>query len=98
MAIDCDASCYGSTNARECRCRIFIELIDWPLLRDLKATPAEYKAGLDLCIVRRLALEARERHLCEAHASRRGPFRLIWMKPGAIEAYFIPYHRTSSSL
>jgi hypothetical protein len=28
--------------------RIFIELINWPFLSELKSTPAEYKAGLDL--------------------------------------------------
>jgi hypothetical protein len=27
--------------------RIFIELINWPFLSELKGTPAEYKAGLD---------------------------------------------------
>ena len=32
--------------------RIFIELINWPFLHDLKGTPAEYKAGLDLAIER----------------------------------------------
>jgi hypothetical protein len=32
--------------------RIFIELINWPFLHDLKGSPAEYKAGLDLAITR----------------------------------------------
>jgi hypothetical protein len=32
--------------------RIFIELINWPFLHDLKGNPAEYKAGLDLAIAR----------------------------------------------
>ena len=32
--------------------RIFIELLNAPMLYDLKATPAEYKAGLDLAIER----------------------------------------------
>jgi hypothetical protein len=32
--------------------RIFIELINWPFLLDLKGSPAEYKAGLDLAIAR----------------------------------------------
>jgi hypothetical protein len=32
--------------------RIFIELINWPFLSELKGTPAEYKAGLDLAINR----------------------------------------------
>ena len=27
--------------------RIFIELIDWPFLSEHKASPAEYKAGLE---------------------------------------------------
>ena len=31
---------------------IFIELINWPFLYELKGTPAEYKAGLDLAIER----------------------------------------------
>jgi hypothetical protein len=32
--------------------RIFIELVNWPFLHELKGTPAEYKAGLDLTIAR----------------------------------------------
>ncbi|WP_316188342.1 MULTISPECIES: hypothetical protein [unclassified Bradyrhizobium] len=32
--------------------RIFIEKINWPMLADLKAAPAEYKAGLDLAVAR----------------------------------------------
>ena len=32
--------------------QIDIELINWPMLRDFKATQAEYQAGLDLCIER----------------------------------------------
>ena len=32
--------------------RIFIELINWPFLSELKGTLAEYKAGLDLAITR----------------------------------------------
>jgi hypothetical protein len=32
--------------------RIFIELINAPMLGEHKATPAEYKAGLDLAIER----------------------------------------------
>jgi hypothetical protein len=32
--------------------RIFIEKINWPFLHDLKGTPGEYKAGLDLAIAR----------------------------------------------
>jgi hypothetical protein len=30
--------------------RIHIEKINWPMLHDLKATPAEYRAGLDYAI------------------------------------------------
>ncbi len=32
--------------------RIFIELINWPFLHELKGTPAEYGAGLALAIER----------------------------------------------
>jgi hypothetical protein len=32
--------------------RIFIELINGPFLFDMRGTPAEYKAGLDLAIAR----------------------------------------------
>jgi hypothetical protein len=32
--------------------RIFVELINYPMIYQLKATPAEYKAGLDLAIAR----------------------------------------------
>ncbi len=32
--------------------RIFIELINWPFLHDLKGSPAEYLAGLNLAIER----------------------------------------------
>jgi hypothetical protein len=32
--------------------RIFIELINWPFLHELKGSPSEYKAGLDLAIER----------------------------------------------
>jgi hypothetical protein len=32
--------------------RIHIELINWPFLHDLKASPAEYSAGLNLAIER----------------------------------------------
>ena len=32
--------------------RIFIELINWPMLRDFKASPVEYKVRLELCIAR----------------------------------------------
>ena len=32
--------------------RIFIELINWPFLHDLRGKPAEYKGGLRLAIAR----------------------------------------------
>jgi len=32
--------------------RIYIEKINWPMLHDLRATPAEYKAGLDYAIAK----------------------------------------------
>ena len=32
--------------------RIYIEKINGPFLFELKGTPAEYRAGLDLCIAR----------------------------------------------
>jgi hypothetical protein len=32
--------------------RIHIEKINWPMLHDLRATPAEYKAGLDYAIAK----------------------------------------------
>jgi hypothetical protein len=32
--------------------RIFIELINWPFLSELKGSPAEYKAGLEVAIGR----------------------------------------------
>jgi hypothetical protein len=32
--------------------RIFIELVNWPFLHELKGSPAEYKAGLDRAIAR----------------------------------------------
>jgi hypothetical protein len=51
--------------------RIYIELINAPFLYEHKASLAEYKAGLDLAIVRGwLTLD--RRHLCEIHVDRRG--------------------------
>jgi hypothetical protein len=32
--------------------RIYIEKLNWPFLSELKGTPAEYRAGLDLCIAK----------------------------------------------
>jgi hypothetical protein len=56
--------------------RIHIEKINGPMLYEHKATPAEYKAGLDLANRARLALAARERNLCEIHPGRRGAIRV----------------------
>jgi hypothetical protein len=50
--------------------RIHIEKINGPFIYQLRGSPAEYKAGLDLAIARGLAVAARERHLCEVHAGR----------------------------
>jgi hypothetical protein len=46
--------------------RIYIELINYPMLFKLKASAAEYKAGLDLAIERGWLEDARVRHLCPA--------------------------------
>jgi hypothetical protein len=56
--------------------RIFIELINGPFLYEFRGSPAEYKAGARSCDRARLALEAREWHLCEAHPGRRGSARV----------------------
>jgi len=32
--------------------RIYIEKINWPFLSELKGSPAEYKAGLDLALAK----------------------------------------------
>jgi hypothetical protein len=42
--------------------RIHIEKINWPMLHDLKASPAENSAGLKLANRARLAVAARKRH------------------------------------
>jgi len=52
--------------------RIFIELINAPMLFEHKASPAEYKAGLELAVAPRLSMAARIRNLCEVYAGRRG--------------------------
>jgi len=56
--------------------RIFIELLNGPFLFELRGTPAEYKAGLDLAIARGWIWMPRERHLCEVHRQGRGDVRL----------------------
>jgi hypothetical protein len=61
--------------------RIHIEKINSPMLHDLNASPADYKAGLDLAIEKWLAVAARERHLCKAHRVRRGAVRLTRTHP-----------------
>jgi hypothetical protein len=59
--------------------RIFIEDLNWPMLRDFKATPAEYKAGLDLAIARgcRKLAELQSFHasiiLCTGTSTGRNP-------------------------
>jgi hypothetical protein len=50
--------------------RIHIEKINAPMLFQLKATPAEYKTGLDRAIEK--GSPARARHVRAVHASRRG--------------------------
>jgi hypothetical protein len=47
--------------------RIHIEKINGPMLYEHKATPAEYKAGLDLAIAKGLVGDPRIRDLCEVH-------------------------------
>ncbi len=46
--------------------RIFIEKINWPFLSELKGTPSEYKAGLDLAIAKGWLWHARAGP-CEIH-------------------------------
>jgi hypothetical protein len=46
--------------------RIHIEKINWPMVHDLKASPVEYKAGLDLAIAKGW-LWLHESGTCEAH-------------------------------
>jgi len=56
--------------------RIHVEKINGPFLFQLKGTPAEYKAGLDLAIRQGLAGDARERHFRKVHTGRRRSVRL----------------------
>ena len=56
--------------------RIHIELINAPFLFEHKASPAEYKAGLESGDCSRLAGAARIRDLREIHAGGRGAVRL----------------------
>jgi hypothetical protein len=51
--------------------RIYIALINGPMLFEHKATPAEYKAGLDLAVTR-----GPVRHLREVHPGGRGSVRV----------------------
>jgi hypothetical protein len=46
------------------------------MLTEFKATPADYKAGLDLAIRAGMAVPSRERNLCEAHPGWIGSVRL----------------------
>ena len=63
--------------------RIFIELINGPFSYEHKGSPAEYGAAQARDRTR-LAMEARERHLCEAHTIRCRPFRLIAMNARSV--------------
>jgi hypothetical protein len=51
--------------------RIYIEKINVPFLFQLKGTPAEDKAGLDLAIAKGWACPARERDLRAGHRGAR---------------------------
>jgi hypothetical protein len=55
--------------------RIHIELINGPMLFE-KATPAEYKAGLKLCIERGWLAPHESGHLREVHRGGRRPVRI----------------------
>ena len=57
--------------------RIYIEKLNWPFLSELKGTPAEYRAGLDLCIAKGSLVMPRERHLCPDDRDWRRAVRLI---------------------
>ena len=56
--------------------RLHIEKINWPMLTEFGAAPAEYKARSRLRHRAGLALAARERHLREDHRHRCGAFQL----------------------
>jgi hypothetical protein len=51
--------------------RIHIELINAPFLFEHKASPAEYKAGLESGDCSRLVDVGSVRHVCEIHGGRR---------------------------
>jgi hypothetical protein len=57
--------------------RVDIEKINGSMLFQQKATPAEYKAGLDRAIEKAWLVPARERHVCEAYPGGRGFICLI---------------------
>jgi hypothetical protein len=56
--------------------RILMEPINWPVLYELKKHPDRIQSRARSCDRSRLALEARERHVCEAHPGRRGFVRM----------------------
>jgi hypothetical protein len=56
--------------------RIHIELLNGPVLFELRATPAEYKAGLDYANPARLARSARKRHVRQVHPGGCGSVRM----------------------
>ncbi len=56
--------------------RIYIEKINGPTLFQLRATPAEYKAGLDRAIANGWLVLHESRYFGTLHPSRRGSIRL----------------------
>jgi hypothetical protein len=65
--------------------RIYIELVNAAFLYQHNASPAEYKAGLDLAIARGWLWLHEIRDLCEVHTSRRGVVCVIadgWKRLG----------------
>jgi hypothetical protein len=63
--------------------RIYIELINGPFLFEHKASPAEYKAGLDLAIARGWLTLDRSGNVCKIHLDRRGAVCLMASHLGA---------------
>jgi hypothetical protein len=61
--------------------RIFIELINAPMLYEHKATPAEYKAGVDYATAKGVVGAARRRYVCTLHPGRRRPVCVMVRQP-----------------
>jgi hypothetical protein len=57
--------------------RVYIEKINGPFINQLKGTPAEYKAGLDLAIAKGWLVLHEVRDLREVHRGRRGDVCVI---------------------